>query len=168
MIVVLTRGISMPKDLWRSPGRQRTLAPIDAESLIMSVYGAYPQRDAILSMSLNPDGSPIGPPSIREMQQGTQKGYAGVFDLSIEANGEVRVTLRDEDCLRQLGIPRRGTRQIGTLRTWRPLRILLNGRMSDYSGQIYIVREYHLVLCNEPVPALLEPERFVDLQEDLA
>ena len=64
-------------------------------------------------------------------------------------------------------LPRSRTRQIALLRPWKPVRVLLNGRSATYSGQYYLLREYHLALCTGPVPDQLEPPRFVDLQADL-
>jgi hypothetical protein len=96
-----------------------------------------------------------------------EKAYIGVFEVSISGTDEAHVTLSEEECLRQLGMPRRRTRPIGLLRPWNSLRILLNGRSSSQSDQFYCVREYHVTLCAHPAPDRMQLARLLDLQEYL-
>lgn len=168
-IVLLKRGLTVPKRVWREPSFQRRLAPIEVAPLIASAWNAGRSElleRSCLELSLQLDGSPESAPTIHPMQ-GNQKAGVAVFDVSFVAEDGARVILREEECSRQLGTPRRHTRQIGLLRPWKPVRILLNGRSASSSGQHYSLREYHLVLCNEPVPEQTERGRLVDLQADL-
>ena len=110
-------------------------------------------------------------PSVAEaFQQGGLEKAADaldVFDFQFAEMDEVRVTLRAERCWQQLGIPRRRTHQVASLRPWRPVRVLLNGRHSSTAGQYYSLVEYGLVLCVEPAPDEVGEARLVDLQADL-
>ena len=168
-IVLLTRSLCIPKREWREPSGRRTLLPIDIDPLLKSIWQAnqpeLPEQGSLV-VSLQPDGSTAEAPSIRPLQ-GQKKALIGVFDFSFVTHNSVRVILREEACASQLGTPRRPTRQIGLLRPWKPVRVLLNGRSTSYSGQYYLLREYHLALCNEPVPDRIEATRFVNLQADL-
>jgi hypothetical protein len=49
------------------------------------------------------------------------------------------------------------------------VRILLNGRTSGsgFSLPLYVLSEYYLVLCHEPMPETIPAEKFIDLQADL-
>jgi hypothetical protein len=168
-ILVLKRSLFVSKHEWRQDACHRTLIPIDVEHLLKSTWqGSQSQlpEQGSLELSLRTDGSPENAPSIHSIQ-GQQKAFIGVFDFSFMEGGKVKVMLREEQCSRQLGTPRRRTRQIALLRPWKPVRVLLNGRYASNSGQHYILQEYHFALCNEPAPARLETTRFVDLQADI-
>jgi len=117
-------------------------------------------------IQLQQDGSATDAPSIRPVQ-GQQKAFIGVFDVSFTSPDRVKVTLREEECARHLGTPHHRTRQIALLRPWKPLRVLLNGRCGSYSGQYYVLKEYHLVLCTGLTPERFGPTRCLDLQADL-
>ena len=166
---MLRRSLSIPKESWRELSAQRTLVPINVGQVITNFWKTHhadlPERGS-LDLSLQPDGTPDLRPSIHPIQ-GQQKLYLGVFDFSFIATNRVKVVLRSESCSQLLGAPRRATRQIALLRPWKVVRVLLNGRMSSYSGQTYRLQEYHLALCAGSMPDGLEPTRFVDLQADL-
>jgi hypothetical protein len=170
-IVLLERSSLIPKDMWRDPSCHRTLMPIEVSHLITNAWKsnqpAVAEKGSIV-MSLQPDGSAKEPPSVHPIQ-GEQKDFIGVFDVSFISLDRVKVTLREEECARRVGSPRRNTRQIALLQPWKPLRVLVNGRSSGfgYSSQLYILREYHLALCADPAPDRLAAPRFVDLQADL-
>ena len=168
-IVLLERSSLTPKDVWRESSCHRTLMPIEVSHLITSAWKsnqpAVAEQGSIV-ISLQPNGSAKDPPSVHPIQ-GEQKGFIGVFDVSFVSTDRVKVTLREEECARKVGSPKRRSRQIALLRPWKPVRVLLNGRSASHSGQYYLVREYHLALCTGPVPDQLEPPRFVDLQADL-
>lgn len=168
-IVLLERSSLIPKEVWRDSSCHRTFVPIEVAHLITSAWKsnqpAAAEQGAIV-MSLQPDGSAKGPPSVHSIQ-GEQKDFIGVFDVSFVSTDRVKVTLREEECARKVGSPKRRTRQIALLRPWKPVRVLLNGRYASYSGQHYFLREYHIALCTGSPPDRLEPSRFVDLQADL-
>jgi hypothetical protein len=168
-IVLLKRSLSMPKEVWREPACPRTLGQIDVEPLIKYAWRASQlerSEQGSIELSLRPDGSSEYAPSIHVIQ-GKQKAFIGVFDVTFVTTDRVKVTLSEEECSRQLGIPRRRTRQIGLLRPWKPIRVLVNGRSASYSGQYYYLQEYHFALCMEPTANRLGPTRLVDLQADL-
>jgi hypothetical protein len=168
-ILLLKRSVSIPKEVWRSPACRRTLAPIDPEPAIRSLWNDSRLKTAdhaTVSISLSEDGSSKNAPMIHSIQ-GNQKAFIGVFDAAFTSSDQVEVTLREEECARELRTPIRRTRKIGLLRPWTPLRVLLNGRSSGSSGQWYFLQEYFLVLCSEPTPKRLEHPRLVDLQADL-
>jgi hypothetical protein len=117
-------------------------------------------------MTLQPDGSAKNAPSVHPIQ-GPQKDFIGVFDVSFQSPDRVNVTLREEECARRVGSPKRRTRRIALLRPWKPIRVLFNGRCASHSGQYYLLQEYYLALCTDPVPDRLGSTRFIDLQADL-
>lgn len=168
-IVLLERSSLIPKHVWRDSSCRRTIRPIEVASLITNAWKSNQPEAAehgSIVMPLQPDGSPKNVPSVHPIQ-GQQKSFIGIFDVSFISPDRVKVTLREEECARKAGSPKRRTRQIALLRPWKPVRVLLNGRFGGYSGQYYLLREYHLALCTGPVPDRLEPPQFVDLQADL-
>jgi hypothetical protein len=143
--------------------------PIEVAHLLTSAWkanqaAAYEKGSIVISLQW--DGSSKSAPSVHPIQ-GEEKGFIGVFDVSFLLPDRVNVTLREEECSRQIGFPKRRTRQTALLRPWKPVRVLLNGRSSSYSGQHYLLREYHLALCTDPTPDDLGPTQLVDLQADL-
>ena len=168
-IVLLERSSVMPKHTWRDSSCRRTLMPIEVTRLIRTAWKsnqleAAEQGSVVISLTL--DGSSKDTPAVHSIQ-GQQKDFIGVFEVSFISPDRVKVTLREEECARHVGSPKRRTRPIALLRPWKPLRVLLNGRSGSYSGQYYLLREYHLALCTDPAPDRLGPTRFVDLQADL-
>jgi hypothetical protein len=168
-IVLLERSSLIPKDVWRDSSCHRTFMPIEVSHLITNAWKlnqpTVAEQGSIV-MSLQPDGSAKDPPTVHPIQ-GEQKDFIGVFDVSFVSTDRVKVTLREEECARKVGSPKRRTRQIALLRPWKPVRVLLNGRSASYSGQYYLLREYYLALCTGTAPEQLEPPQFVDLQADL-
>lgn len=145
IVVLLKRCLSIPKQQWREQNCPRTLEPIEVESLIKKAWQgtrAGSAEQGSVELSLSPDGSLENAP-LMHMVQGPQKAFMGVFDVSFVSTDRVKVTLREEACSSQLGTPRRRTRQIGLLRPWKPIRVLLNGRYGSSSGQYYLIQEYH-------------------------
>jgi hypothetical protein len=168
-IVLLERSSLIPKHVWRDSSCRRTLMSIEVARLITNAWKSNQPEVAehgSIVMSLQPDGSAKNAPSVHPIQ-GQQKDFIGVFDVSFISPDRVKVTLREEECARHVGSPKRRTRQIALLRPWKPIRVLLNGRSAGSSGQYYLLREYHLALCTDPAPDRLGPTRFVDLQADL-
>jgi len=168
VVVVLERSSAIPKQDWRSASR-RTLLPIEVASLIRNVWksnqnNADEQGSVVLS--LTPDGSTKETEAVHSIQ-GQQRESIGVFEVVFLSRDQVKVTLLEEACARLVGSPKRRTRQIALLRPWQPVRVLLNGRSASYSGQYYLLQEYHLTLCTERTPDQLGPTRLVDLQADL-
>jgi hypothetical protein len=165
-VVLLERSALIPKSEWRDSSCRRTLAPIVVGDLITGAWKGNRLEQGCIVISLQLDGASANPPSVHPIH-GEQKGFVGIFDVTFTSPETVKVTLREEECSRRIGSPKRHTRQIALLRPWKPIRILLNGRSSSHWGQYYLLREYHLALCTDPVPARLGPTRFVDLQADL-
>jgi hypothetical protein len=168
-VVLLTRHRAIPKALWRAHGTSRKLASVDIETVLRQWWQHHHADLPALSVAAMPlglDGFPQNGAAIQPVQNG-QKAAAGVFAFSFVPGNEVKVTLREDRCLAELGVPRRPTRPIGLLRPWHPLRVLLNGRAASYSGQTYNLRECHVVLCSGPVPERIAPPRLVNLQADL-
>lgn len=168
-LVLLERCSLAPKEVWRSPSFSRTLTPIQVDRSIINAWqsnwlGCTEQVSVVVS--LGEDGSPNGLPFVHPIE-GQQKDFIGVFDVSFTSADRVEVILREEQCASKLGSPKRRTRLLAVLRPWKPVRVLLNGRFDGYSGQNYLLLEYHLALCTGGVPDRLEPPRFVDLQADL-
>lgn len=120
-----------------------------------------------MEVNLQPDGSIESGPNVQPLQD-KSKAYLGVFEFSFIEQDSVKVVLREDACSRKLGTPRRRTHQIACLKPWKPVRILLNGRIASTAGQFYRVLEYLLVLCDEAAPETMEEPKFVDLQADLA
>ena len=168
-VVVIERGFLTPKEIWRAPSCQRTLEPIEVESMIRGAWSTSLQhlsRRGLIELSLLPDGSPGGPPVSRPVQ-GSQKAIAGVFDITFETDGAVRVGLRAERCQSILGKPTRPSRTLARLEPWKPLRVLLNGRLASSAGQHYVLCDYYFALCADSASPELLPIRFLDLQADL-
>jgi len=168
-IILLERGTVIPKHIWRDPGCRRSLTAIDVEHLITDAWRSNNDAGDVhgsITVPLEADGSTKRHPLVQAIQSG-QKGRIGVFDISFLAPDRVKVVLREETCLSRVGSPRRQTRQIALLRPWKLVRVLLNGRSSSYSGQHYLLWEYHLVLCSGPAPDRLGLPRLLDLQADL-
>lgn len=156
----------MPKPVWRDPATRRTLSPIEIESHVLTGWRAWrgrPRQAGLVELELSLDGSTIEECSARAAQP---HDFSGVFDFDFDAE-EVAVELKEEACRRELGVPTRVTRRIAILRPWRPVRVLLNGKADYHTQRWYYLREYHLVLCQPPVPESALEVRFVDLQEDL-
>lgn len=169
-VVLLERSSVIPKSVWRSSTGSRRFTTVEVSQVIAGTWKSHRQQveaeAAVIVVPLQLDGSAKEAPRICAIQGG-QKAYIGVFDVSFVSTELVKVTLREEECGRRLGLPSRPTREIALLRPWRPVRVLLNGRSASYSGQYYQLLEYHMVLCAGAVPEQLEPTRFVDLQADL-
>jgi hypothetical protein len=168
-IVLLERSSVISKHVWRDTSCRRTLMPIEVEQLITSAWKSVQPEAAeqgSIVMSLRPDGAANDTQAVHKIQ-GQQKEFIGVFEVSFISPDRVRVTIREEECARHVGSPKRRTRQIAMLRPWKPIRVLLNGRSASHSGQYYFLQEYHLALCTDPTPDRLGPTRFVDLQADL-
>ena len=89
------------------------------------------------------------------------------FRIDRDAAGKTSVRLDANQLADRIGSPRRADRSLGVLNSWEPLRVIVNGRGSSYSGQLYTVADFHLVLCTEPRPPALAEMRVVDLQTDL-
>jgi hypothetical protein len=168
-VAVLQCKVILSKQAWRDPKCKRTLETIDLESILRDVWQAHwtaaPDR-GFLAVTLLADGSPENAALVHPIAE-RRSGRIGVFDLWYLSPDRVRVTLREEACTHQLGSPRRRTRQIAILQPWKPVRVLLNGRYSSYSGQYYSLLDYYLVLLTESFPLCLQTTRFVDLQADL-
>jgi hypothetical protein len=154
--VLLERGSIVPKATWRDASHHRTLLPIDVAGLIKSTWRSNQLEVAEQSSIVVPiemDGDPKDTPSIRPIQ-GQQKGFIGVFEVSFVSPDEVKVVLREEECARRIGSPKRRTRELALLWPWKPVRVLLNGRYGSYSGQYYLLREYHLDFARTPYPII--------------
>ena len=168
-VVLLERSSWVPKAIWRDHGFHRTLAPIEVSHLIANAWKSNQTEVAetgSIRMSLHADGSAKEPSSLHPMQA-SQRQIMGVFDVSFISIDQAKVTLREEECARRLGSPKRRTRQIALLRPWKPVRVLLNGRYASYSGQHYALHEFHLALCYGAPPEQLDQPRLIDLQADL-
>jgi hypothetical protein len=168
-VVLLERTSVIPKQIWRDSSCQRTLMPIEVAQLIT---GAWKSNQTVAAargsivISLELDGSAKCTQAVHAIQ-GQQKDLIGVFEVSFTSPDRVKVILSEEECARHAGSPKRRTRQIALLQPWKPVRVLLNGRSASYSGQCYLLREYHLALCTGPAPDRFGPTRFIDLQADL-
>lgn len=168
-IVLLERRSLIPKQEWRSPSCSRTFAAIEVSKTITNAretHRSEARENAALLIPLRSDGSPQSPPSICPLE-GAKKAFLGVFEVSFILQDQVDVTLREEECSRLLGSPRRSTRQIALMTPWNSMRVLLNGRLSGHSSQYYLLVEYHLMVCTEAIPERIAPPRFIDLQADL-
>jgi hypothetical protein len=170
-IVVLKRRVCIPKQFWRERWCRRTLAPLtNAHALITRIWQANRRTlpdFSFVEQLLQPDGSAESPARICPIQD-REKSLFDMFDFTFVPDGRIKVVLRGEVCSRQLGSPRRPTRHIAYLMPWKPIRILLNGRIQSGEAEtLYVLQEYHLSLCAEPAPERLETIQFVDLQADL-
>ncbi len=168
-VMLLERNSVTPQQVWRDPALQRTLPPIDVTHLITAAWKSNQGvaiENGFITLALELDGSAKQNQPVR-IVHGQQKIFSGVFEMIYMSQTEVKVTLREDECLRRLGSPKRATRQIALLRPWNVTRVLLNGRSASYSGQHYILCEYHLVLCRDPAPDWMGSARSIDLQEDL-
>jgi len=168
-IVLLERSSLIPKQDWRDSSCRSTFLPFEIARLITNAWKSnhseVPEQGSIV-VSLQADGSAKNAHSVHPMQ-GQQNDFIGVFEVSFISPDRVKVTLREEECARHAGSPKRRTRQIALLRPWNPVRVLLNGRSASHSGHYYLLREYHLALCTDPTPGQLGPTQLVDLQADL-
>ena len=163
-VVVLSRRVVLSKDEWRTNCIRRTLDPIDAEPLLLKSW----QGDGgVIEVHLEPDGTAAGPP-VNHALAGRQRVSIGVLELESLDDNSVKVTLREDLCARLLGVPRRPTRQLALLEPSKPVRVLLNGRTSNYSGQYYVLLDYHIMLQAENVRVPLPPLLLIDLQADLS
>jgi len=163
------RSARIPKQTWRDPSCIRTLAPLDCGPTISHAWKSHQIEitgQCTIAIDLHPDGSPSHAPAIQPVR-GSHPVFIGVFAVSFVSPEDAKITLREEECARILGVPRRPTRHIARLRPWKPVRILLNGRSANNSGQYYQIREYHFTLCTGSAPERIEPAQFLDLQADL-
>lgn len=148
-VLVVARRLVMTKEEWRERTRERTLPP----------FSLVPFLGEDGSLLVSPDGL-----RVEERTAFAAPGFIGVFAV----RGSFAVELREEACSSLFGSPRRATRRIAVLRPWQPVRVILNGRRANYSGQTYTVGDYHFVLRAGLVPEALAPARLVDLQADLS
>lgn len=149
VVLIFGRSITISKDLWRRPGIRRTLDTITLEPLVET---ALRDPAPTISCTLSPGGSEItsrsfGPPRALELHF---------------ADGQAKLRLRE-----QAYTPNRPAQHLATLALWEPVRVVLNGRSADYSGQRYHLEDYHVVLCDPAEREPLEPTRTIDLQADL-
>ena len=91
---------------------------------------------------------------------------AGIFDL-VTTNDQVKLRLSQEACRREVYTPRRSPQYIATLRTWEPIRVIINGKADWHSDRYYYLQDYHVVLCDGPRGESLLPQRTFDFQADL-
>jgi hypothetical protein len=157
----------LPKHEWRLPTTRRTLdslpmAPLLAHALPVWTRGAPPR--AIVEVPIAMDGQPT---AIAEVRRADPKGHAVVFDLEW-TSGEVNLHLNREACAREVHAPSRESRHLLTLRPWRPMRVLLNGRADFREVRYYFLQDYHVLLCDRSAPPDPMPAaRTFDLQADL-
>lgn len=162
-LIVVSRGVTFSKDEWRRPGMRRTLVAIETRPIAEGLYRGLTLGAEPLVCKAELEGTAIARQSV-----GPLKRHHGVFELAVRDDGTVRLTLREEACSALYGTPRRHTQTVATLAAWRTVRVLLNGRLSSYSGQTYRVHEYCWTLCAGESPEPWPESVTVDLQADLS
>jgi hypothetical protein len=168
-LVVLTRSVCMRKEEWRLPSTRRTLDPIKVESPVswaLRAWRSNPVSPAIIETEISLDGGEIQTPTIRTANQII---HSGVFRVQL-VDGGAKIRILEEACRTALNIPRRPSQHLDTLAFWKPMRVLLNGKYDAYSGRYYLLKDYHVVLCDDSATAeqkLSSSIQFFDLQADL-
>lgn len=162
-LIVLSRGVNLTKDDWRRPGLRRTLAAIDTAPIVEGLYRGLKLGATPLVCAAELEGTVILRQSTGPLQR-----HHGVFELAVREDGTVQLVLREEACSARYGTPRRHTQSLAKLVPWRTVRVMINGRLSSYSGQTYRVHEYCWTLCAGEPPQRRPAMVTVDLQADLA
>jgi hypothetical protein len=169
-LVILKRSVSIPKEQWRLPSARRTLDPITVEPLFLRAlreWRSNPICPAIVESDVSLDGGKIHNPVIRTAKQ---NDCTGVFLVQFVEHG-VKLRTQEEACRKELNTPRRASRHLATLAFWKPVRVLLNGKIDWHEGvRFYLLQDYHIVLCNDSVDSkrkLFSSIQFFDLQADL-
>lgn len=138
MLLILERHRWMSKTEWRSRDVQRSLPPLDASAIVCGMWRKQGRSEVV---RFDVDSG--------RLEEGIGRTFRARF-----ADGYAVVRLMQPKA------------PVGRLQPWTPLRVILNSRTSWDSGQLYWVRDYHLVLCVEPEQPLGEV-RIVDMQQDL-
>jgi hypothetical protein len=169
-LVVLKRSVSIPKKQWRLPSTRRTLDPIVAEPLLfraLKEWRSNPVSPAIVESEVSLDGGEIQSPVIRMAKQ---TDCTGVFLVQF-VDHAVKLRMQEEACRKELNTPRRSSQHLATLAFWKPMRVLLNGKIDSHEGvRFYLLQDYHIVFCNDSDDAkgkLLDSMQFFDFQADL-
>lgn len=168
MLVVLVRAARMRKDEWRSATRIRGLAPLDVSQVVCVLPEVRAEGLAWVTVDLNVSGDVERVGAVHEVMANAMAFHGAVFRFSRTDGDEITVEIDEAACLGNVGVPRRSGYVIARLRAWAPVRVVLNGRRSYNSGQVYTMADYHLVLCAGARPETLPEAKVVDLQEDVA
>jgi len=162
-VIVVSRGVALTKDEWRRPGLRRRLEPLRVGPVVEGLYRGLTLGAGPLVCAAELEGA-----AILRQNSGLLQRHHGVFEIASREDGAVRLRLREEACSALYGTPRRQTQTMATLAPWRTVRVLLNGRLSSYSGQTYRVHEYCWTLCAGEPPERWPEAVTVDLQADLS
>lgn len=155
----------IPKTVWRNAATPRTLPPMrnaELDPLVRSaITGDRPER-CVVELNLSGNSLKSDETVVRRCQ-GTVA--TGIFDVVFE-DGFAVATIREEACLRDVGVPRRATRKIAHLHPGQPVHFLLNGKIDGHCERFYCLADDYLVLCTG-LEAQWDRIREIDLQEDL-
>jgi hypothetical protein len=168
-LVILKRSVSIPKAKWRLPSTRRTLDHVAVEPLFLRAlkeWRSNPISPAIVESEVSLDGGEIQDPVIRTAKP---TDYSGVFLVQFVDRG-VKVRVQEEACRKELHTPSRSSQHLATLAFWKPMRILLNGRVGWSTGSFYLLQDYHIVLCDDSddsKQSLFSEMQLFDLQADL-
>ncbi len=170
-ILILKRSQSMPKAEWRLPATRRTLASIEIASQVTSAWTAWraqPESPALVICELETESAGSKSPGLKTnvVRKAKNKDHYGALELAISGEN-VKLKLNGAACQQQVYQPRRKSEHLASLQFWEPVRVLLNGKADWSSGRFYYLQDYHVVLCNETMPAHLPEPRLIDLQADL-
>lgn len=167
-ILILKRSISMPKAVWRSPSTKRTLAPLTMEGLVDKSLQGWSARSPVAQLIIEADVAQDGSDLKAAVPRAAlDKDWSGVFALNM-VGAQVRLSLTQEACHREVRAPRRSTQFLTCLQPWEPIRVILNGKADDGSShRHYYLQDYHVVLCQGARPKGLQPVRTFDFQADL-
>ena len=167
-ILILRRSVQMPKHLWRQPSTCRTLLPILLEPIVgQALQGRtshHPTGYGVVEAELSIDGDHLEKRTERTGR--IKKDWSGVFNV-ITVCGQVKLSLSQEACHREVYTPRRSTQHLATLKPWEPIRALLNGKADWSSGRYFYLQDYHVLLCRGEQPSQLSATRTYDFQADL-
>lgn len=166
-VILVKRVLWMPKSVWRSAQTRRTLPSMETETLIQSILRRLHKdlkTPALVEVQVSTDN---GEPRIEKILEANCPSSDQLLNFKWNEEGGIDVVLREEGCLRAVGVPRRSTRRIAILQPWRPMRIILNGFFGGYHERWYCLSDRLMILCDHEPPQSLVETHVVDLQGDL-
>ena len=122
-ILILRRSVQMPKHLWRQPSTCRTLLPILLDPIVGQALQCrtshHPTGYGVVEAELSIDGDHLEKRTERTGR--VKKDWSGVFNVTT-VGCQVKLSLSQEACHREVYTPRRSTQYLATLKPWEPTR----------------------------------------------
>ncbi|HUS04906.1 MAG TPA: hypothetical protein VMZ52_01320 [Bryobacteraceae bacterium] len=165
-LIILKRTVILPKAQWRARSTRRTLDPLAIEQPVHNALQEWRGSSispAIVESEIDINGTETRQIAVRKAKR---TDSSGVFQIEYVGK-DVRLTLLEEACSREVHWPRRPSRYLVTLTVWKPVRVLLNGQADWDRERYYYLQDYHVLACDHSQEALSPGMQFFDLQADL-